>query len=446
MPVTRRCNTSHGWAWTVRAWLQAPPPKYIPQSFNGRHVHVTAERVGLNPLVPVSMSPVSAGQFLVANYSNIYLLDTKANTARIVHPEPTPPVWNPTSVHYSPYYDRAFIANYTGDDIIIARIQDDGTLRIEEHLRHPTVVGPENVYVTPGGRYLATANYVGNSVSLFERIDSAWQFRWSAPVSAAHGVTIVGDAVYAGGSTIVAKFDIATGHEMNRLTAPIQFATCVNHDEQSNGLIVADTIAGRIYTMDLDLTPTNFMGSNGPTLANLSMPYCAYRDREATWILSTYQERIIRIDGAVTSFEMKDEYWPYLMPHTFASGSWSKDRPSVSMFGRLVRPAYGGLTAMDGAVIPMPRSPYHDGKAWTIYLTSIAKDGDWVIMATVSSPIAMLYNQRTNEVKHVSHGEFDCWASDVDLMCPSRRYSSTELLAKSESATGRIVSVDGGPL
>jgi hypothetical protein len=429
--------------------LPPPPPppilpipkelKRIAQSFTGRSVKIAAERVGLDPLTPVSMTQIAANQFLIANYTNIYLLDLDANTAKIIKPVSLPPVWNPTAVYFSPYYDRAFIANYTGNDILIAKIDGD-RLTIEDHMQHPTTIGPEGVLVTPGGRYLVSSNYLGNSVSLFERVDASWQFRWNTPLTAAHGATIVEDAVYAGGESLIAKFDLTTGKEKGRIAEvdgiPIGFATCVNHDEQSGGIIVADTIGGRIYTLDRDLNPIAVMGSNGPTLANLSMPYCAYRDRNTTWILSTFQERFIRIaEGVVTSFEMRENNHPYLLPHTFSPQAWSQDRPAVSMLGKSFRPAYGAVRSTDGLTLVLPNMSSSSARAWPNYLTSIATSGDWVLISSVSSPVALLHNRTTGALQYSVHGEFDCWSAEHVLQCPSRRYPLTELVARATPAT-----------
>ncbi len=427
--------------------IQAKVLTEVAMDLIGRPVPVSVERADNQSMTPVSMTPVGGGKYLIANYRNIYLFDTISATAVPLTLNVQVPSWNPTAVYYSPFYDQVFIANYTGKDVLIASLVNSGGkwgLELDSRLQHPEgIKGPEGIVVSKGGRYMALADYDGGALSLFERVDAEWQFRWKQPVVASHGVAIIGDFVYGSGTTI-AKFEIKTGKEVARTgnigDDSILFATCLDYDESTGNLFGSDTMAGKVFSMDLDLRSVSVFGSNGPTTANLSMPYCAYRDKKETWILSTYQERVIRIaDGRTTSFEMRKDYWPYLdatLPDQALGGrAWhgvtKVDHPIVSLFGKKVNPSYGAVSAEDGTSFVLPTRRGTLSAGWLHYVTTTAKRDDWTIIASLSAPAAFLINQKTGELAF-AETEFDCWAAGSDLLCPSRRFRLDGLLARAK--------------
>lgn len=93
--------------------------------------------------------------------------------------------------------------------ILIQKISYQGEIKTSN------TIGPENVYVTDDGKYLASANYDGSDVTLFE-LTSFKQYKeiWNATeIGQAHGVTIKDSFVYATGLTErkVYKLDIRDG-------------------------------------------------------------------------------------------------------------------------------------------------------------------------------------------------------------------------------------------
>lgn len=414
----------------------------------GTAVPISVERADKGSLAPVSMTRVAPDRYLVANYRNIYLFDPVKRTMRPLSIEGLVPIWNPTAVFYSAFHDEVFIANYTGQDILIAKLDDSGDqprLRLKQRLTHSEgIEGPEGLAVSHGGRYLAVASYEGNATALFEMVDGQWRYRWKQPVASSHGVAIVGEYVYGAGTTI-AKFEIESGKEVARIThlgdEVIRFATCLDYDERTGALFGSDTIAGRVFTLDRDLKLTSIFGANGPTAANLSMPYCAYREGKTSYILSTFQERILKIEGDTTiSFNMRADYWPYLdasLPQQkLSADAWKNfvksDHPTVTLFGKEVQPGYGRVTAKDGTNLLLPTRSGALSAKWLHYITTTAKAGPWTLVASMSAPAALLINGATGEMAFAATGEFDCWAAVDDLMCPSRRYSIDDLLALSK--------------
>lgn len=134
------------------------------------------------------------------------------------------------------------------------------------------------------------------------------------------------------------------------------------------------------------------------------MPYCSYRDLKSTYILSTYQERIIRIgpDGT-TSFEFGGGHWDYdqnviMEPAAEASGLTSNDTPSFAIFDKTARPTYGGIIASDGTHFMLPDRLGPLSTDWLFYITTAAQDGDWLLVTSNSTPGVLLLNQRTLQI------------------------------------------------
>lgn len=410
----------------------------------GNSIHVSLLKNEDGPMTPVSMTKISAREFLIANYRDVYLFDQDQRTAVPLEIDVELPVWNPTAVFYSAFYDRVFIANYVGGDIIVAQLEhtrSGAKLHLTERIADVGIKGAEGVAISRGGRFMGVADYDGNVVSMFERVDDKWILRWKRDLVASHGITIIGDEVFASGQGSIVKLSIETGQELAKIATigseSIQFATCINEDESTGDLIGSDPMSGIVFTMTKGLQPKDVYGANGPTFANLSAPFCAYRDKDAVYILSTYQDRIVAISGRVTtSFEFGYPRWKYIADQSrfrFLSvtsrGSVQFDAPSFQMFDKNVRAAYGALATSDGKLLMMPAREDLLGGEWPFYVTGIASDPNWLVIVSNSTPRAILYNRKTGALGGVTIGEWDCWAQASEILCPSRRYSIDELSA-----------------
>lgn len=417
------------------------PRRRIPD-LQGNSILVATPPTTDGPMLPVSMTRIGPHELLIANYRNIYLFDEDARTATPIKIDGDLPDWNPTAVFYSAFYDRVFIANYSGKDVLVAQLTRNGAsvdLHLTERITNDEAIeGAEGVVISRGGRFMAVADYDGGALSVFERVDNQWLFRWRKPQLASHGVAIIGENVYSAGTTIT-KFAVETGAEIAKTTTigsePILFVTCLNEDESTGDLIGSDAITGTVFTMTRDLELKRRFGANGPTRANLSLPFCAYRDRRATYVLSTYQDRIVVITReGTTSYQFGRGGWDYLAdqsafrnePDTYF-GATPIDRPNYQMFGKSVRPSYDAIDMSDGKKLLMPARGQLFGGQEAFYLTSIVSNRDWLAIVANSSPRAILYNRKTGELGSAELGDWDCWAVATEVLCPSRRYSVADL-------------------
>ena len=404
-------------------------------------VRVAGEK---GPLLPVSMTPVGDGRFLLVNYQNVYLFDTDPFSVKPVTIDTKLPEWTPTAITRSENDGTFVIANYTGQDVLVTRLDETGpapTLKLQERLTHPQgIIGAEGVDVSTDGRYMAVASYEGMSVSLFEKQAGHWAYRWTAPnLPGSHGIVIVGSDVYASGQAAIVRLDLATGTEELRITATgsrqLKFVTCLDFDEPSGGLVASDTIAGRVMMLDLDLNLVSEMGANGPTYSNFSMPYCAYRDEKALYVLSTYQDRIIEVAGGETrAFNFGAAGWAYGVdlgqwPGGALDNNYVSLAPPVSLMGATARASYGSLKLDNGPVLLTPSQQGLLGTGWLFYLVGVIEEGDWTVISANSSPGVLLYNKKTGALGRKMHDEWDCWAVAQKLACPSRTYTVSDLVS-----------------
>ena len=140
--------------------------RQIPD-IRGSSIAVALDRHDEGPMAPVSAARIGAHEFLIANYQDIILFDQDRRTAVPVQIDVELPVWNPTAVFYSAFYDRVFIANYSGKDVVVAQLVRDGgvpKLHLTERIVHEAAIhGAEGITVSKGGRFMAIADYEGNA-------------------------------------------------------------------------------------------------------------------------------------------------------------------------------------------------------------------------------------------------------------------------------------------
>jgi hypothetical protein len=390
---------------------------------------------------PVSMAWIGGRRFIVADYNHLYLVDEAEHTvADIARPKGLA-MWIPTAVHYSSFYDLLFVANYTGNDILIFHLSRGAgagiSLELSERI-HDHVDNAEGVSVSADGRYMAIANE--GDITLFERESGAWKYRWSQKFLAAHGVTIIGGQVFASGKSLAA-FDLTTGKPLANASRigekPIEFATCIN-DAGDGNLIVSDTVAGYVAEVDRKFHLIARVGENGPGLGKLDMPYCVHRFAGRTFITSTMQARIVVHGPAGTQSWFTQPFWQYenepattiqRIPDDSSGGSsnWS----TLSLFGLKVSMSYRMFKRLDGGgFLSPPLRQGLFGYPWEYYwLTAVQKDNISVILAN-SSAVALIYDQARNAMGEIQLGETGCWALGDRVLCPSRAFTLQDLRSR----------------
>jgi hypothetical protein len=426
-------------AWVKAGSAELPASGELADNLQQFHIR----RADVEAWTPVSLTPVAPGRFVVANYRNLYLIDERQKTITPLAPPAGISVWAPTAVQFAERYGLLFVANYTGNDILMLRLVQSGgelSLQLVERVVDE-IEGAEGVFVSPDSSQMAVANYVGQNIALYERRDGRWHFRWKQSLVSAHGVAIVGRSVY-GAGVALAKFDLADGRELLRKAAlgphPIQFATCVTPTVAGN-LLVSDPEAGSVYLADQQLNLLESVGENGPTYANLDMPYCAYQYGERTFVLSTYQARIVVFDHADgnTSSWLSSRDWQYLADGAPSGAeqpgpSIDAGRPVVAVFGFRVRPGYGVLQRVDrnGALLLPTRGVLSD--RWPYYAATAAEDGETLVIVANSSPVAIVYDRTSDAAGLVRLDEWDCWGLADRIACPMRMHGVSDLRHRAE--------------
>lgn len=279
---------------------------------------------------PVFSSPVSAvslghGQYLVANYEHVFMLDqpsaqvnvleVRDGLAGAVDQRRYPRTWNPAGLALTADRSRVVIANYTGDNLLVARLTEDHrTLVVEEEVKSPDLLGPENVALSSDGRYLVSANYTGGSFTGFKRDSSHWVQRWKVEAPNAHGIAVVGR--YAFGSNLLGasiyKIDLETGRLLLKRGRPgwdparlqLLYPTALaSLDPES--LLVTDARSGHVTVYATNnLAPLSYFGDNGPGYSHFNMPYGIGVDEDGFFVLSTFQDRIVFLDN---HYQVRDQ-------------------------------------------------------------------------------------------------------------------------------------------
>ena len=148
-------------------------------------------------VTPAALLSLGDGAFLVANYWNIFLVDT--NTGKIsrtsVSMGDVRGVYMPTGLaKQNAAASAIFIANYQGNNILDARYdRASNHLSVVGEVGDSKTISPEGIAMSGG--LLASANYDGNNVEVFRRDDGRWSTICNLPVKWAHGVTFAGGSL-----------------------------------------------------------------------------------------------------------------------------------------------------------------------------------------------------------------------------------------------------------
>lgn len=296
---------------------------------------------------PVSIAQVDANTLLVANYGQILLVDLRAGKFWPLR-QPPDVQWVPTGLAYDVSTKQVFLANYTANDVLVMRLAADRkSLMLDRRIVNSMIRSPENVALSPDGKFFAVANYDGGTVQLFDRKTDA--LLWSAPLTHAHGVAFFGDSVVATGLALpgVVRYGLdgvvmaqqgASGWQANQYLWPTGVAT------EGQRIFISDAHSGKIHTLDSDLCELDTMGANGLGVGLFNMPYGILATNSGEWIADTFKARLLKVD--VKSKQITAIVEAVRPPIIFGEGYGSNrtaTRDPVDFLGHTLYPAYNGL-------------------------------------------------------------------------------------------------------
>ncbi|MGD9807401.1 MAG: beta-propeller fold lactonase family protein [Deferribacterales bacterium] len=442
----------------------------------GLDVNLKGELVNYNfhykagsTIMPVSITPYADGYYLIANYTDVFLLNTdtgdmykfdiirnadesknldsfhkyirsaSTNSNDLQSPNV---LFMPTGLFYSRKYEKLYVANYKGDNILIFNVDlASKTLLYQGEIQTKNTKGPENVFVTNDGNYLACANYDGSSVSLFE-LSTYKKFKeiWSTDIGQAHGVTVQDGFVYATGLTKrkIYKLDIKNGKIVKSIgkigSDPSEngflWPTSINNlDDES--LVVSDAHTGYIYILDKDsLHIKSYFGGNSLGYNYLHMPYCVVVDGERYLIASTFQDRIV--EGSIKNWAAEKSF-------IFSGRKWAsldnkeinayidnydvyiyKKGPKLKILGKEYTMGFGHLYPVDKdiPILRLPDTKSINNNAGYFYFTDLLKIKNSNVLFSPQSKAA-LYIKEVKGVNYVFPFELDStdyWLYDGALI------------------------------
>lgn len=291
--------------------LYEPSKLKLGENYSAHSVLI--EKVRSEFFFPVSITKISSNKCVIANYRDLLLLDLESNSARVLIPPKLDTVWMPTGVFFNSSQNYLYIANYKGSNILVCRIQEDGSLKLLRQITHSSMRGPENIAVSKDGNYVAIADYDSSALLLFYKNALLWQKK----IPLAHGVGFSSNdsEVYISGLTapFLSHFDLS-GTELSKVHHSIGwgkdkylYPTTIAMSE--DGSLIVDARSGQLSLFDKDNLEELFsiggMGS-GTTLFNL--PYGVTWDKKnVALVADTANGRIVRVD--IRNREILDSWY-----------------------------------------------------------------------------------------------------------------------------------------
>jgi hypothetical protein len=180
--------------------------------------------------------------------------------------------------------------------------------------------------------------------------------RWTVPADRAHGVAISGDFAFGTslGERRVYKIALATGQVVKTAgklgwgAEDYLWPTALQATPDGR-ILIADAHLGRIREIDPEsLKARRYLGTNGPGLGYFNMPYGLLANDDELGILSTFQNRILFLDGRFT--KVRSQF--------LAGGDWGAARGAIAKQDRSLGPGWNGYTRVDGPPVSVWGRPY----------------------------------------------------------------------------------------
>lgn len=259
----------------------------------------------------------------LVDYANLYCLDTKTASIRLVsRPHGLTGQWVPTGVTSDPKTHRVYVANYYGNNIIEGSLDcAKGEFSVKSVISSPESISPENVALSADGKILASANFDGGTVTAFERREDGWRQIWANKVSFAHAVSIIGANVYATSldTKAIYKYEAHTGKLLAQvgsmgvdpLKAQHMWPTGLTNFDGT--LVLTDAQTGYVCSINQQtLQSETCFGGNGLGPTKFIMPYGVVQRGKNLLVMSTFSSRVAEAEVNFSRGTMKiihDWYW-----------------------------------------------------------------------------------------------------------------------------------------
>jgi outer membrane protein assembly factor BamB len=372
------------------------------------------EGILANEAGPVSIVRIDDKLYVAANYGRLYAIDTNTAEARpiSVQWDIKPTAFVPTGLAYDPSSRTLFIANYTANNLLSGRLDPAiGRLTISEEIGAGTVVSAEGISYDADRKWLASAQYDGNSVALFAQTSDGWRLDCLLPVPQAHGVAIAGAYLFATSLKdrkllkINAQSCAVEGSlgELGWDAKHAGFMWPTTVQRLSDGVIaVSDAHTGHISLIDPERMKVRAsFGRNGPGFGALNMPYgFTETDDGNLLVLSTFGSRLIELSRSgrfVRSYSAGPAWPDRYKPETEAmlgGTSWLGYRNvgrSAHLFGKCIVGGYASLSSCGGErTISLPL--LSDGplsSSLYYYFTEVADAGAGMIAVSAQNRTAL---------------------------------------------------------
>lgn len=288
----------------------------------------------------VSIAEINPRYFVIANYVSLLLLDRMKSTLCVIGPEHINKsneitidatsknsniklgIYNPTGV-FVDEKGELYVANYKGNNILRGEINPKNcSVKFVASYTSSNTGGPENVFVDSGRDILVSANYDQGTVTAF-RVSDGTEV-WSSNVGQAHGVSILGDIVYATGLTErkLYKLSLKDGKILaskgalgwDPTNGQFMWPTSI-FPLDSEFLVVSDAQTGFISTVSSQtLEAVRFTGGNGPSFDLFNYPYSAVPYSNGVAVVSANRGQILFLDSSVVrvveDFRLVEDGWP----------------------------------------------------------------------------------------------------------------------------------------
>ena len=407
-----------------------PPSVHI---FNGDPAEISQISM------PVGISSIGDHNYLIADYAHVFLFNRISHSLKLLHIDmgASQSKFVPTAIAVDAKNDRLFIANYLGNNVLIGRLDKArNTLRIIGEIGDANTISPEGVAFN--GSLVATANYDGDNVQVFEPDGEKWSTRCNLPISRAHGITFLGGYVYATSLTDrqIVKIDPDSCAEVGRAGGagwgPGQYlwpTSVTPWDDRS--IAIADAHTGLISIADAKTLSVNRqLGGNGPGLDGMNMPYGLFVETDNMLVTNTFRRQIVafnKTSGAVTEIWSDRPVWQgvaYNARYSLAAQNrqdlYTRKDISVTINGQCYHPAYGRLIKCDDATQSI---------SVDLYMIETVRAERGLFVFSSSSPWALYYEDGSDHEhpRSVLLGQ-DHWLVDGRVVGPDGTVDLAKIL------------------